>query len=303
MQPPENGRIKVLVVGRSGQVARSLLEQASAFPNLQVDARGRPDVDLARSGDAARIIQDLHPHVVVNAAAYTGVDKAEQEPDATFRLNGASAGELAEGAANVGAPIIHLSTDYVFSGQGSRPWRPDDTPHPLGVYGASKLAGEEAVRTGNPNHLILRTSWVFSPFGSSFPRTMLRLARERNEVRVVADQFGRPTSALSLAGAILAIIDGWRSEPALGLGQTFHAANRGECSWAQFAEAIFAASAAAGGPSARVTPISTSEFPTPARRPAYSVLDCTSFEQMLGRPMEPWREALPAIVARLLCDV
>lgn len=290
--------MKLLVTGRDGQLARSLVERSGEVPDLEVHAVGRPQLDLEQPGSAARVIEALRPDVVINAAAYTAVDQAEQEPDRAFRINGDAAGEIAAAARMVGAKVIQISTDYVFPGTAMRPWRPDDPTGPINVYGASKLAGEEQVRAETPDHLILRTAWVFSPFGRNFVATMLRLAGERDQVRVVDDQRGCPTSALDLADAILAVAMRWRHEPA-GLGSTMHVAGAGACNWAEFARSIFEVSDAAGGPSARVIPIASAEFRTPARRPAYSVLDCSAFERTFDWPMRPWAEALPATIARM----
>lgn len=290
--------MRLLVIGREGQLAKSLVERSGEVPDLEVHAAGRPQLDLEQPGSAAGVIEALRPDVVVNAAAYTAVDQAEKEPERAFRINADAAGEIAAAARLAGAKVIQVSTDYVFPGTAERPWRPDDPTGPINVYGASKLAGEEQVRAENPDHLILRTAWVFSPFGRNFVATMLRLAGERKEVRVVDDQQGCPTSALDLADAILAVAGRWDHEP-VGLGSTMHVAGAGACSWAEFARSIFEVSAAAGGPSARVVPIASADFPTPARRPAYSVLDCSSFEQTFDWPMRPWTGALPETIARL----
>lgn len=292
--------MKLLVVGREGQLARSLLARSAAAVGIEVRTVGRPELDLEQPGSAARMIHAQRPDVVVNAAAYTAVDQAEQEPGKAFQINGAAAGEIAEAAHDVGARTIQLSTDYVFSGAADRPWRPDDATGPVNVYGASKLEGEERVRAATNAHLIVRTSWVFSPFGRNFVTTMLRMAQERDEIRVVDDQRGCPTSALDLADAILAAAKRWDDGGTEGLGTTMHVAGAGPCSWAGFAAAILGESKRQGGPWARVVPIPSVDFPTPARRPMYSVLDCESFERAFARPMRPWTETLPVVVADVL---
>ena len=291
--------MKLLVTGRDGQLAKALVEQGKHSPHVHVQAVGRPELDLEQSGSAAALIRKLRPDVVVNAAAYTCVDQAEQDAARAFQINASGAGEVSAAAWEIGAKVIQISTDYVFSGESERAWRPDDPAHPLNVYGASKLSGERQVRAANPHHLILRTSWVFSPFGRNFVSTMLRLARERKEVRIVDDQFGRPTSAQDLAAAVLAVAERWQAEH-VGLGSTMHFASAGRCSWATFAKAIFNVSSNAGGPTARVVPITTSELASPARRPAYSVLDCSTFRETFELPTPAWSQALPETIARLL---
>jgi dTDP-4-dehydrorhamnose reductase len=264
-----------------------------------VQAVGRPELDLERPGSAAALIRELRPDVVVNAAAYTGVDRAEQDAARAFQINANGAGEVSAAAWEIGAKVVQISTDYVFSGVAERAWQPGDPTHPQNIYGASKLAGERQVRAANPNHLILRTSWVFSPFGRNFVSTMLRLAGEREEVTVVDDQFGRPTSAHDLAAAILAVSSRWQAE-LVGLGSTMHFAGAGRCNWAAFAQAVFDVSREAGGPTARVVPIATNKLATPARRPAYSVLDCSTFRNTFELPTPAWSQALPATITRLL---
>jgi dTDP-4-dehydrorhamnose reductase len=274
--------MRLLVTGREGQLARSLLERSADFPDLQLITVVRPLVDLALPGSLAHAIRELEPDLVINAAAYTNVDRAEAEPELAYRINGNAAGEAAAAARGIGAPIIQISTDYVFDGALTAPYVEDAPTNPLNVYGASKLAGEQAVRSANPDHLILRTSWVYSPFGSNFLRTMLRLAGERDEVRVVNDQRGCPTSALDLADSLLRLASLRALGRREGWGRTFHVAGSGACSWAEFATEIFRNSAAVGGPSATVFPLSSSEFPTAAVRPANSVLDTTAFFETFG---------------------
>jgi dTDP-4-dehydrorhamnose reductase len=207
---------------------------------------------------------------------------------------------VARAAARLGVPLVHVSTDYVFSGDKPEPYTESDDPAPTGVYGASKLAGEQAVMASGADAAILRTAWVYSPFGANFIKTMLRLAETREELGVVADQRGNPTNALDLADAVLAVAANLKANAAPELRGLFHATGSGEASWADFAEAIFAASAATGGQSARVKRITTAEYPTPARRPANSRLDCSLLAQRHGVRLPDWRGSTADVVARLV---
>jgi dTDP-4-dehydrorhamnose reductase len=207
---------------------------------------------------------------------------------------------LARAAARENAPILHLSTDYVFDGTLERPWREDDPVHPVSVYGASKLAGERMIAASGATFAILRTAWVYSPFGSNFVRTMLRLAESRDELNVVEDQVGSPTSAHDIAEALNAVIATWRRDAARGTNAVYHVAGSGEADWAELARAAFEESASRGGPSARVNGIPSSGYPTRARRPANSRLDCARFEGAFGYRCPAWRQSLAPVVARLL---
>jgi len=293
--------MRIVVTGVAGQVARSLVERGMAQGHVVLPL-GRPHLDLA-SGDAEAIravLEMTRPEAIVSAAAYTAVDKAESEPELAFAVNAIGAGHVAEAAAALNVPLVQLSTDYVFSGDGSRAWREDDPTRPQGVYGASKLAGERAVLAACPNSAVLRTAWVYSPFGSNFVKTMLRLAETRDEVGVVADQIGNPTSALDIADGVLAVAANLigRADPALR--GVFHMAGAGEASWADLAEAVFAASAVRGGPAAQVRRIATSDYPTPARRPANSRLDCTRLAEIHGVRLPQWRGSLETVIDRLV---
>lgn len=287
--------MRVLVTGRSGQVALSLAERSAGLAGLELEFAARPDCDLAQPGSAAAAIRAARPALIVNAAAYTAVDRAEQEPEFASRINAEAPGEIAEAAAAVGAPLIHLSTDYVFGGAGEAPMREDEPIAPLGVYGQSKADGEAAVRAGQSDHLILRTAWVYSPFGTNFVRTMLRLSGEREEISVVADQIGSPTNALDLADVILALAARRLAGDRTGWGETYHAAGSGRASWADVAEAVMRASGAA----TRIRPITTDQFPTLAKRPAWSVLDGGKLKTRFGLALPDWSESLPAVVERL----
>ncbi|GAA4716752.1 dTDP-4-dehydrorhamnose reductase [Sphingomonas lutea] len=291
--------MKVLVTGAQGQLARALKEYAASRLDLDLYAVGQPQLDLAETGGIEPLIHDLRPDVVINAAAYTAVDRAEREPEMAFRINAAAAGEVANGAASIGAPIIQISTDYVFDGTATAPYSEQAPTNPINIYGRSKLAGEDAVRAVNAQHLILRTSWIFSPFGHNFVKTMLRLAEDRDEVCVVADQFGCPTSADSLALAVGCVLDRWMGGASTGLGQTYHVAGTGACTWADLAEEVFGASAEAGGPSAKVIRITTEKFPTPAPRPRYSVLASGKFAAEFGVVLPSWQSLTRRVVTRL----
>jgi dTDP-4-dehydrorhamnose reductase len=291
--------MKVLVTGKHGQLARSLSERAEGLDIITV---GRPEVDLEMRGALTRAITDVAPQAVINAAAYTAVDKAEDESERAFRVNAEAAAEAARAARAIGAPIIQISTDYVFGGQGKGPYSPDSPPAPLGVYGRSKLAGEEEVRRHHPDHLIVRTAWVYSAYGSNFLLTMMRAAERRDTVRVVADQRGNPSLALDLADGLLAILRRWRNGDRIGLGDTYHLAGTGEGSWADFAEAIFAESRKLGLPSADVERISTSEWPTKVTRPADSTLDSSKFARDFGFQMPEWRSSVARVVNAVAQD-
>lgn len=293
--------MRLIVTGRDGQLARSLAERAAAS-GVEVVAVGRPELDLRRPDDWTRLFGALEPSVIVNAAAYTRVDDAENDPEAMV-VNGEAAGAVARAAAALGVPVVQISTDYVFDGTLERPWREDDPTTPVNAYGRSKRAGEQAVAEATADHAILRTSWVCSPFGRNFVRTMLALARSRDAVSVVGDQRGAPTSALDLADGVIAVARNLAERPVQPeLRGVFHMTGGGEATWAEFASAIFAASAARGGPSAGVTAIPSSAYPTPARRPANSRLDCTRLRQVHGVALPDWRESLGTLVERCLAE-
>jgi dTDP-4-dehydrorhamnose reductase len=292
--------MKVLVTGRDGQLARSLAERAAGRDGMELVAVGRPELDLEVPGGAARAIAEASPNVVINAAAYTAVDHAQDEPDRAFRINADAACEVARAARDAGAAIIQMSTDYVFDGHSPEPYREDSAPNPLGAYGRSKLAGEERVRAANPDHLILRTAWVYSPFGRNFVKTMIAAAETREMLTVVDDQFGNPSSALDLADGILMVIDSWRLGRRTGLGETYHLAGSGSTSWCGFARAVMDECGALGLPQAEVRPIRTAEWPTKAVRPQNSTLDCAKFGADFGFIMPEWRRSLATVVERLV---
>jgi dTDP-4-dehydrorhamnose reductase len=274
--------MKVLVTGAGGQLGQALQACAPAGATLVALSHGELDI-----GDAAAVSRRTateRPDVVVNAAAYTAVDKAESDEAAAYRINAHGPGHLAAAARAEGARFVHVSTDFVFDGQSGIPYGPDHPTAPLGVYGASKRAGEEAVLAADPGALIIRTAWVYGVTGHNFVRTMLRLMAERDEVRVVADQIGTPTYAASLAQAI------WALEAARGQG-IHHWTDSGAASWYDFAVAIQEEALAIGllNREAAILPIATSDYPTPAKRPSYSVLDKRSAVALSGAPAPHWR--------------
>lgn len=295
--------MRLAVTGTSGQLARALAERAPLLGH-EVVLLGRPALDLAEAdeGAIAAALAASGADAVCNAAAYTAVDKAESEPDLAHAINAGGAGKVAGAAARLGLPLVHVSTDYVFAGDKAAPYREDDPTGPTGAYGASKLAGELAVLASGADAAILRTAWVCSPFGANFVKTMLRLAQTRDEIAVVADQHGNPTSALDLADAVLGVASNLLARPDPSLRGVFHAAGGGDATWASLAGAIFAASATAGGPRARVRPITSAEYPTPARRPANSRLDCGRLAAVHQIRLPDWGGSIAAITHRLVLE-
>lgn len=286
---------RILVIGRSGQLAAGLA--AASWPDtVQVVCRGRESVDVTDGAAVRALVRAERPALIINAAAYTAVDQAESEPDAAYALNRDAPGHLAA----VGVPLIHVSTDYVFDGVRAGAWCETDPIAPLGVYGASKAAGEQAVRERLAEHVILRTSWVYAPLGNNFVRTMLRLGGERPELSVVDDQRGLPTYAPDLAQAIADLAMPLVAGKSDGFG-TFHLCGGGEpVTWYGFATAIFARAAARGAAVPRLRPIASADYPTPARRPANSVLETTRIKAVYGLALRPWPEALDDGIATLL---
>ena len=282
--------MRILVTGRDGQVARAL--RAKAGGDVEMIALGRPDLDLAQPASLVGAVARVRPDAIVNAAAYTAVDKAEEEEALATMINGAAAGALAKAAADLGVPIIQISTDYVFDGSKAGPYVESDPVAPVNAYGRSKLAGERAVAAANRRHAILRTSWVYDGEGKNFLKTMLRLAETRDELGVVADQTGAPSYAPDIADAVIAVARNLVADPTPARCGVFHMAGGGETSWAGFATEIFSLSAAAGGPSARVRGIASADYPTPAKRPANSRLNCDRLAQAHGARLPDWRDAL-----------
>jgi dTDP-4-dehydrorhamnose reductase len=297
-RPVRNRRVKVLVTGREGQIAKSLLERGAPVPELDLIALGRPELDLERPGQLSEPIRALSPDVVINAAAYTAVDQAEDEPERARIVNADAAGAIAAAARNSGARVIQISTDYVFDGTATGAYCEDAPTSPLGVYGRTKCEGEERVRAEAPDHLILRTAWVYSPFGKNFVRTMMSIAESRDTVSVVADQHGNPTSALDLADGLITVLQCWRDGDT-GLGGTYHLAGTGVTSWCGFAEGIFEQCRVLGMPAALVEPIATAAWPTRTPRPRNSALDCGRFLADFGFRMPDWRPSVGEVVGRL----
>jgi dTDP-4-dehydrorhamnose reductase len=284
---------RILILGSSGQVASALRTRLPEAGH-EVVALGRSSLDLSDPAAARTAVLECAPDVVINAAAYTAVDRAESDETAARALNADGPAAASAAAAQLSAPFIHFSTDYVFDGSKGAPYVEDDPPCPLGIYGETKLAGERSIAEANPRHVILRTAWVCSPGGANFLRTMLRLAAERDAVAVVDDQKGRPTFARDLAGAVTAIVERLDSRPHAEAYGVFHAASQGDTTWCGFARAIMEGSAARGGPAARVQAITTAEFPTPARRPADSRLATDKLAAIYGIRLPHWRDALEA---------
>jgi dTDP-4-dehydrorhamnose reductase len=283
--------LRILVIGNAGQVARALRTAGEAM-NLTLQSQGRPHLDLARPETVRAAIADFKPVIVVNAAAYTAVDAAEDRADDAFAINAKGSGDAAEIAAVARIPFIHISTDYVFDGMKKTPYREDDPTNPLCVYGKSKLAGEKAVAAANPHHVILRTSWVYDATGANFLRTMLRVAGKQPQLRVVDDQHGSPIFAADAASTILSIAKGLAQQETGRSWGVFHMAPAGETTWCGFAREIFAQSRQLGGPFAEVAAITTAEYPTRARRPANSRFDCSKLADVYGIRLPDWRDGL-----------
>ncbi|RRU69674.1 dTDP-4-dehydrorhamnose reductase [Stenotrophomonas maltophilia] len=294
----------VLVFGGNGQVGQELLRALAPLGKVVATTRSGtlPDGSTCETADFGQpdslpaLLDRLQPSVVVNAVAYTAVDRAEQEVDAAFAANAQAPGVIARWCAAHGVPFVHYSTDYVFDGQGSAPYREDEPTAPLGVYGTSKRDGEEAVRAAGGRHLIFRTAWVYASHGANFLRTMLRLGAERDALRVVADQIGTPTSA-----ALIADVTAMALQRSPSLSGTWHLTANGQTSWHGFAEAIFAEALATGvlAKVPTVEAIPSSEYPTPAKRPAWSVLDNRKLQQDFGIVLPRWQDGLKRVMAEI----
>jgi dTDP-4-dehydrorhamnose reductase len=288
--------MNVLVLGQTGQIARSLqarMPDATYF--------GRSQLDLEALDVVQAVVRDARPDFIVNAAAYTAVDAAEDDRQRAWRVNAQAVGEIAEAAARLGVPLMHISTDYVFSGETTRPYREDDPTGPVNEYGASKLQGEQEV-AGRAGECwwVMRTSAVFSPFGSNFVKTMLRLANERRLLTVVNDQISRPSYAGDIAEAIVRVVDRYRQNQVVPSG-IYHCASVGAASWFELAQAVLERSAEHGliAETPELQPIATTDFPTRASRPRYSVLDTTRLEQALGWEAPHWRVGLESMLGSM----
>jgi len=289
---------RIAVTGLTGQVVSSLIERAPT--GVEMLALGRPRFDLSSRDMVLASLRNVRCDAIINAAAYTQVDKAESEPEVAMRINGVGAGFVAETAAELKTPLLHLSSDYVFDGTLDRPYREDDAPSPACAYGRSKLEGERQIAARCENCVILRTGWVYSPFGTNFVKTMLNLGETRDEIGVVADQIGNPTSALDIADALLAIAERLVDDSDARLRGVFHLTGQGEASWADMAEAVFASAEARGRKPVRVKRIATKDYPTPARRPLNSRLDNAKLQTSYGITLPQWRQSLDPCVRRLI---
>lgn len=284
--------MRALIFGTTGQVARELMRSGDDFECVAV---GRAQVDLADAMECARVVRESAADVVINAAAHTAVDRAEDEPELAYAVNARAPGAMAVAAAEIDIPLLHISTDYVFDGAPGRAWREDDPTAPLGVYGKSKLAGEQAVAAAGGDHVILRTAWVFSAHGKNFVKTMLHYGATKDEMRVVADQFGAPTAARDIADTLWAITRAWMAGE--GRSGVFHYTGAPRTNWAGFAEAIFARSGWENIP--RVVPINSADYPTKARRPENSVLDCGKLRAAYGIEQPDWQASLDMVLEEL----
>ncbi|BAZ04121.1 dTDP-4-dehydrorhamnose reductase [Calothrix sp. NIES-3974] len=286
----------ILLIGANGQVGQELYRRFGQMGD--VIAVARPEIDLTEPDTIKNAITKYNPGVIINAAAYTAVDRAETEVELAHQVNGVAPGIIGEIAEGMGAFLIHISTDYVFDGTNHRPYLPSDGTNPLSVYGKTKLAGEQAIQSVCRQYVILRTAWVYGNYGkSNFVKTMLRLGKEREEIRVVADQIGSPTWAHDIANAIAEIIPHLQSE----ISGIYHYTNSGVASWYDFAVAIFREAKQLGYDLQiqRVVPITTAEYPTPAHRPGFSVLDCRKLQDLLGNYPPHWQEQLKQMLSEV----
>ncbi|NVJ97158.1 MAG: dTDP-4-dehydrorhamnose reductase [Alphaproteobacteria bacterium] len=291
--------MRIFVAGSSGQVALSLKE-AAAKEGICLETFGRPDFDLADADSVGATVKAFHPDIIINAAAYTAVDAAETDEAAAFAINADGPAHLARAAAQLDIPLLHISTDYVFDGAKNGPYVETDSTGPTGIYGRSKLKGEQAALEAHNKVAIFRTAWVYSPFGKNFVKTMLQLAKTRDELGVVADQIGNPTYGPDIAVALLAaakamLASEWKPE----FGGIFHLVGTGEASWHEFAEAIFDAGSCYGHPRPKVKAITTADYPTPAKRPANSRLDCSKLADTFGIHLPSWEQSTNLCVKRL----
>ena len=306
--------MKTLLLGANGQLGRTFLEHGGLAVRGELIAASRDGVltqgghgeiaDLANPDSLPALLDRGQPDVIVNAAAYTAVDRAEQEEALATRVNGEAVGVIGRWAAAHGALVVHYSTDYVFDGHQLQPYAVDAPTAPLGAYGRSKLVGEQALQDSGADHLIFRTAWVYAAHGTNFLRTMLRLGAEREELRVVADQHGAPTATGLIVTASAAALDRWQDADAARrkqLSGTHHLVASGATTWHGFASAIFAQAVDRGllARAPRVLPIATADYPTPAQRPAWSLLDNHGFQQLFDFPLPDWREGLDKVIASL----
>lgn len=292
--------MRILVTGKNGQLATALFEAGSTDPDMEVVALDRTVLDVCNEDSVEHAMAEVEPDVVVNAAAYTAVDKAESEQGQAFAANATGPRLLAMVTARRGIPIIHVSTDYVYDGEKSGPYVEDDRVAPASVYGASKRAGEVAVAEANPKHIIVRTAWVYGATGHNFVKTMLRLAADRDQLDVVDDQHGNPSYAPHLAQAIMHVVRKTLENPGFEPWGVYHLAGTGSTTWCGLAREVFRCSEASGGPHAHVGAITTSQYPTPAKRPANSQLDCAKAKRIFGVELPRWQAGVSDCVARLV---
>jgi dTDP-4-dehydrorhamnose reductase len=290
-----NSALKILITGQHGQVSQALQQRLPPLGELIV--LGREQLDLTNVDRIRQQVRAHRPDLIINAAAHTAVDQAESEPEVAFAINAIAPGILAEEAKALGAPLIHYSTDYVFDGSKPAPYTETDTPNPLGVYGQSKLAGEQAIAAVGGEHLILRTSWVYSNHGKNFLLTMQRLLQEKPQMRIVADQIGAPTWAGTIADSTRALIEHWQAGAA-GAWGVYHLTAQGETSWFGFAEAIGEHLRTTGKACSELEPIPSSAYPTPAKRPLNSRLDCSLLQQQWHVAQPHWLDALRECLAQ-----
>jgi dTDP-4-dehydrorhamnose reductase len=291
--------MRILVTGKNGQVDTSLQALGDQL-GLDIYRIGLPEIDLSKPDTLEAVVREIAPDVIISSAAYTAVDKAESEADLAQKINGDAPGELARIAADLNIPILHLSTDYVFAGDKDGTYSETDVPAPVSVYGKTKLSGEEQIRAATDNHVILRTAWVYSPYGNNFVKTMLRLGETREALNVVADQRGCPTYGPEIARALLAIAQQVAIDSDPTIRGTFHLTGQGETTWAEFATAIFAGAAVRGRNPVRVNPITTAEYPTPAKRPTNSRLDGNKLDDIYGLRLDHWPTSLDDCLNRLI---
>jgi dTDP-4-dehydrorhamnose reductase len=302
-----SSELRILLTGVNGQLGGDLLPLLQPFGNVMAPLRSA--LDLSDAPAIRRFVQQVRPDWIINPAAYTAVDKAESEPELAYAINAEAPRALGEEAAQLGIPVIHFSTDYVFDGSGTKPWVESDATGPLGIYGASKLAGERALAATGAAHLIFRTSWVYSSRGKNFLLTILRLAQQKDEMRIVDDQHGAPTWSRDLARMVVHVMRALSdqkissgpsaSETIQRVKGIYHAAGSGETTWFGFAQEFLRLAAAArpGTKFARLVPITTSEYPTPARRPPNSRLDCSRLQQVFGFAMPPWQDSAATVLS------
>jgi dTDP-4-dehydrorhamnose reductase len=306
--------LKIALLGANGQLGQTFLKEGSLAQLGRLVAVTRDGqvagMDQGEAGDLnspegiVAALERIQPDVIINAAAYTAVDRAEREEELAMRINGASVGAIGQWAATRDALVLHYSTDYVFDGQSQQPYEVDSATAPLGAYGRSKLAGEQALAASGARHMIFRTAWVYASHGQNFMRTMLRLGAERDELRVVADQRGAPTSTLLIVRGTLAALQAWNKASAgerSKLEGVYHLVAGGSTTWHGFATAIFEEAFKHGliAKKPAVAAIGTADFPTPAKRPAYSVLDTSWFEKQFAYPLPDWQQGLSEVIAEL----